>query len=147
MLADTMCIVYSHTLTLLPTQIDCMCIGLLPHTSSPLDASLMPYAWSCRAGGRNSSLFVDGQKYLAAGYYYNVTIWYYQNVGPAGLVLAGSISGTPQVGCCLHPCPFTPTVLSVPLNRLICLSLRGISLHFMLLRTPKSYKGKIHTVI
>ncbi|KAL3145793.1 hypothetical protein ABBQ38_015170 [Trebouxia sp. C0009 RCD-2024] len=48
-------------------------------------------------GGSNSSVFVNGQLSLAAGYYYNVTIWYFQRLGPAGLVLAGNVSpNTPQ---------------------------------------------------
>ena len=46
------------------------------------------------AAGKSASTFVSGDIPLQSVYYYNVTIWYFQGSGGAGLVLFGGISGS-----------------------------------------------------
>ena len=58
------------------------------------------YLW-CSADGKNASSYINVTTTLTLGYH-NLTIWYFQGKGGAGLVLAGSAGGpitTPQVPC------------------------------------------------
>ena len=59
------------------------------------------------AAGSSRTTFVSADATLQSAYYYNLTIWYFQGRGSAGLVLAAGISGnsnTTQVRCCEPSC-------------------------------------------
>ena len=71
---------------------------------------------------------------LQSIYYYNLTIWYYQATGGAGIVLSGGISGSnsPQVRSlctCLQALPDTPYTASHMLCIAVMLAVTATRMH------------------